>query len=37
MRVIPNAVRDPASYSKLSHTEKTTLWGVLRGPSLRSG
>ena len=37
MHVIPNAVRDLASYPKLRVTEQVTHWGGLRVPSLRSG
>ena len=37
MLVIPNAVRDPASYPKLRITEKITHWDDLRGCSLCSG
>ena len=29
MLVIPNAVRDPASYLKRTHTEKATHWSGL--------
>ena len=29
MLVIPNAVRDPASYPKLPHTGEATRWGGL--------